>query len=173
MDKQKIKESINLVKFILKNKKYQWIFWITVFLTFGALYFFMVATTAGYSLKIFIMMNGLWFAYISILSFMFIAWFFGIFVVLMVFKISSICKSYNGGGILGIIGAIAAAFGAGCPMCGAFIFGLIGMPLALMSFPYHGLELRIASVFLLLISDYLMTRGLISCKVIFKREGDK
>ena len=47
-------------------------------------------------------------------------------------------------------GLLAAAFGMACPVCGAFLFSLVGIAGGLTLFPLQGLELKFLSLVLLI-----------------------
>lgn len=64
-------------------------------------------------------------------------------------------------------GLLAAAFGMGCPVCGAFLFSMIGITGGLSLFPLQGLELKFLSLGLLVGSTvYALSkvRSAIHCK---------
>lgn len=64
-------------------------------------------------------------------------------------------------------GLLAAAFGMGCPVCGAFLFSMIGITGGLSLFPLQGLELKFLSLGLLLGSTVyalLKVHSAIHCK---------
>lgn len=58
----------------------------------------------------------------------------------------------------GGIGAIASAFGAACPVCGAFLLGLLGVAGGVSIFPLKGLEFHFLSLALIIISLVVMAR---------------
>ncbi|MCR4284817.1 MAG: hypothetical protein NUV97_02100 [archaeon] len=114
------------------------------------------------------MMSGTNYTFFNLVMLAIISLLFGIYIALVYFKIKlsmSVAKT----GILGTIGIIIGAFAAGCPTCGAFLFSLIGMPLALMYLPFRGAELTILSIIILLLSVYLISRSLITCKISQKK----
>lgn len=161
----RIAETTILIKNTLSKKRYFTIFVLSSIILFSIFYILTLATTTNHSLSIFIMMNGFWFM-VSTLSLLGIAaLLFGIYIALFSYNIA---LRYNGGkatGFFGTIGLVAGLFGAGCPMCGGFLFGLIGMPLALFFLPFKGLELRAASILLLTIAIYFLSRSMIRCDI--------
>src|SRR3990167_6656167 len=54
-----------------------------------------------------------------------------------------------------LLGAVTGAFASACPICGAFLFSLIGVSSGLAIFPFKGLELKIISFVLILTSVIL------------------
>ncbi len=153
------------LKRIYKNKKYVYISLITAIISFIIFYQLTVAKIADNSLKIYIMMSGYNFTYFSLLSFAIISALFGIYLSVIIYKYEASKKlRKNSFGFFGFVGALVGAFGAGCPTCGAVLFGLIGSPLALMYFPYKGMELRVLSIIILIIATYLTIKSLNKCE---------
>ena len=73
-------------------------------------------------------------------------------------------------GFFGFILSGIGAFGVGCPTCGAFLFGLLGFPLALMYLPFRGLELQFLGVIILIISIYFTDKSIYStCKLKYNK----
>lgn len=159
---KKIKQSLSLVKQILAKRNYFLIFLFSSIILFGILYKFTVATVANQDLGIFVMMSGVNETFINIMTLVIISLLFGVFLSLFVYKIKLVRKASKVG-FFGFIGLIVGAFAAGCPTCGAFLFSLLGMPLALMYFPFKGLELKILSIILISISIYFISRSLQKC----------
>jgi len=160
----KIKESIQFIKSILLNWKYFLIFLMTTLIGFFIMYKFSLATVADKSLGLFVMMSGVNDTFINLLLLFIIAVLFGVFAALFVYKIK-IVRQTSSTGILGTLGITVGLFSAGCPTCGAFLFSMIGMPLALFYLPFKGLELKVLSILMLLISNYLIARSLTVCKI--------
>ncbi len=165
----KIKETINVIKQVYKNKKYIYITLIAAVISFIVFYKLTLATIADNSLKIFIVMSGYNYTYFTLLSFVIISVLFGIYLSVFIyrFKLIKLMKEKKGTsvGFVGYIGLIAGVFGAGCPTCGSVIFALFGAPLALMYLPFRGLELRLLAIVILVVSIYLLTRSLTKCGV--------
>jgi len=170
--KKDIKQSwINLIK-VFSYKKFRIITWITALIFFGILYYLMVSTVANNSLKIAIMMSGVNFIYLTVLLITIMSILFGIYLSLVVFKFSFI--NTKKGGVFGFFGGIIGAFGVGCPTCGAFLFGLIGAPLALMYFPFKGLEIQILGILLLIVSIFFITKSMNgNCRINKKLKTSK
>jgi len=57
-----------------------------------------------------------------------------------------------------VLGGTVGAFAAACPVCGAFLLSLIGVSGGLASLPFNGLELKVASLLLIIISLWLIAR---------------
>lgn len=159
---KKIKQSLSLIREILSKRNYFFIFLISSAILFTILYKFTVATVANQDIGIFVMMSGVNETFINIMTLIIIALLFGIFLSLFWYKIKKL-REVSKVGILGTIGLIVGAFAAGCPTCGAFLFSLIGMPLALMYFPFKGLELKILSMALMLFSIFFIAISLSKC----------
>lgn len=129
--------------------------------SFVILYYFMLYSVYKNSLQVFIQMNGLNYAFLSLVFNAIISVFIGTFVSLFNYRMR-IMKNY---GYTGSIGAIVGGFAAGCPTCGAFLFSLIGFPLALMRLPFRGLELKVLSILLLLVSIHFMSLNIYKYRV--------
>ncbi len=168
----KISETLNTLKQIYKNRKYFYLTLIVAVVLFIIFYKLTLATIADNSLNIFIMMSGYNYTYFTLLSFVIISVLFGVYLSVFIyrFKLIKIIKEKKGTsiGFIGYLGLIAGVFGAGCPTCGSVVFALVGAPLALMYFPLRGLELRLLSIVILLVSIYLLTKSLIKCGVCEK-----
>ncbi len=172
----KIGEGLGILKQIYKSKKYFYITFISAIVLFIVFYKLMLAKIANHSLKIFIMMSGYNYTYFTLLSFVVISVLFGIYLSVFIyrFKLIKLMREKKGTSIsfIGYLGLIAGVFGAGCPTCGSVIFALVGAPLALMYLPFRGLELRLLSIVILLISIYLLTKSLYKCGACKKLEGE-
>lgn len=161
----KIMETMNLIKRILSETKYLLVFIFSSIILFALFYLLTLATTTNHSLSIFIMMNGFWFMIFTFFLLGIASLLFGIYVSLFFYNIAKRYKKGKTNGFFGTIGLIAGLFGAGCPMCGGFLFGLIGMPLALFFLPFKGLELRLASIILLSLAIYFLSKSMIRCEI--------
>jgi|SRR3989344_5137529 len=157
--KKQINESLRNIKNVLSYRKYFFIAVTVMILLFIILYYFMVSTIADNSLKIALDMSGQDYIYFTIFSIFLISILFGIYASLVLFKFS-LALSVGKQGIAGSLGGLIGAFGVGCPTCGAFLFGLIGAPLALMLLPYRGLELQVVGILLLILSVFFVGKGL-------------
>jgi len=158
---EKIFESIKLV---FDSRKYFWISLVFGIFSFGVLYYLLVVQVANQDIWISVMMSGALFVTISILSITLMSFLSAILFSMTLFHFNNF-KEGSEKGFFGFIGSGIAAFGVGCPTCGAFLFGLIGMPLALTYLPWRGIELQIGGILILILSIYLTGKSLTSyCK---------
>lgn len=136
-------------------------------LMFIVLYFLTLATTTNYSLEIFITMNGILYTILTFLMDAIISLLFGTYVTLIVYKfqMSRAITECNKENAISLMGFASGILGAGCPMCGSLIFGLLGAPLVLFLLPFKGLELRALSIILLLISIFFLVKNLERCGI--------
>ncbi len=162
-----LEQELTAIKQILSGKKYLLIFLISSFIFFLIFYFLTLWTVTDKSLKIFIMMNGHNYTFFSFLLLGIISLLLGVYVSLFVYKIKLINKKKLIG-LTGVFSFISGVFASGCPMCGAFLFGLLGFPLALFFMPFKGLELRILALLLSSLSVYFLARSLEKCGVTNK-----
>jgi hypothetical protein len=58
------------------------------------------------------------------------------------------------------IGAVIGIFASACPICGSTILSLIGIAGGLSSFPFQGLELKTASLAIMLVSLWLLLKDM-------------
>jgi len=159
------KITIESIKFVLRTWKYKLTSLIFGTIILGFLYYFLVAKVANNEIWISVMMSGPAFVTFSIVSILITSALSGILLSMMAFKFNNY-NNVNGGGLFGFIGSGIAAFGVGCPTCGAFLFGLIGIPLALMYLPFRGLELQVLGVLILFVSIYLTGKSIQGfCKI--------
>lgn len=70
-------------------------------------------------------------------------------------KHSQLSKAVSGSNALG---ALVGAFGSSCPVCGSFLFSLLGISSGVATLPYQGLELKFASLGLMIGSTVLAAR---------------
>lgn len=155
------------IKEVIKKAVQENLLWflISSLMFFVIFYILTLATTTNHSLSIFIMMNGFSYTIWTFFLLAVIALLLGIYISLAVFSFKIKLKSNKTSGFIGVVGLIVGLFSAGCPMCGAFLFGLFGFPLALFFMPYNGLELRALSVLILVVSIYLISRSLAKCGI--------
>jgi len=163
--KEESKKTVEIIKLIFKNKKYWVVSIVFALVILGLLYYFLVAKVARNNFWISVQMSGPTFITASVVGILATAILSGILLSMIIFKFN-LYRGVRGGGIFGFIGSGIAAFGVGCPTCGAFLFGLIGMPLVLMYLPFSGLELQFLGIILLLLSIYFTGKSVYgSCKV--------
>ena len=165
-----------LVRSILSKRNYLILFICSSALLFLVFYVLTLATTTNQSLSIFIMMNGFLYAIITFFLLAVIAMLFGVYTALLVYairlKIRHKKKAGKSHEIFGGAGFLVGLFSAGCPMCGAFLFGLFGAPLALFFMPFKGIELRALALLLMGISVYMIAKSLSECKMKNKGRRD-
>lgn len=160
-----IKRTSKVMKLALDGRKYKLIAGIFAFVVFSFLYYFLVAKVADNDIWISVMMSGEGFITFSIVSILITSVLSGILFSMTLFKFN-LYKQFGGKGLFGFVGSGVAAFGVGCPTCGAFLFGLIGMPLALMYLPFRGLELQVLGILILFISIYFTGKSINGvCKI--------
>lgn len=163
--KEAYKETTKILDLVLSKRKYKLISLISGIVIFGFLYYFLVASVANNDIWIAVMMSGEAFITFSIITGIITAGLSGILISLTLFKFLEY-KKVEGKGIFGFIGSGMVALGTGCPTCGAFLFGLLGMPLALIYFPFSGLELQVLGILILIISIYFTSKSIKGyCKV--------
>jgi len=157
--KREFSETLNAIRLVLSIRKYKVISLIFGLVIFGFLYYFLVAKVASNDIWISVMMSGPAFVTWSIISILTTSVLSGTLFSMLLFKYQ-LYNKIEGKGILGFIGSGVAAFGVGCPTCGAFLFGLIGMPLVLIYLPFRGLELQVLGILILLGSIYFTGKSI-------------
>lgn len=163
--KREYENTVGVMKIVFRSWKYKLIGLISGIVIFGFLYYFLVAKVADNDIWISVMMSGEGFVTFSIVSGLITAGLSGMLISMTLFKFFEYRK-IAGGGIFGFIGSGVSAFGVGCPTCGAFLFGLIGMPLALMYLPFRGLELQVLGIAVLFVSIYFTGKSIRSvCRI--------
>ena len=165
-----MKKTIKNIEYVLSQKNHVLYFLLAGISIFIVLYALTLATTTDQSLSIFIMMNGFWYMFSTFFLLGIAAVLFGLYVMLLIFKIKNKTKNLKRkvSGLFGASGLITGLFSAGCPMCGGFLFGIFGAPLALFFLPFKGLELRVLAILLLSLSVYLISRSLVECHINLK-----
>lgn len=156
----KLKEFHGFVLKVLSQKNYFLTFLFSGLLIFFILWKFTLKTVANQEFGILVLMSGVNFVFVDMILLALISFMFGIFSALMFYKIKKV-REVSKVGFLGSLGLVIGMFGAGCATCGAFLFSLLGMPLALMYFPFGGLELKALSVVWIYFSSFLMVKGMV------------
>ena len=156
-------ETIDTIKFVLRKKKYLFLSLISAIVIFFVLYYFMLATVAKNSLWIAVSMSGAGYITETLGSIFLISALSGIYLSLIIFRFS-LYRGISGKGIFGnlfgFVGYGIGAFGVGCPTCGAFLFGLVGVPFTLMYLPFKGTELRLLGIFVLALSVHFTAKSI-------------
>ena len=126
---------------------------------FGALYFLTVVNVAKKSLIVYSYINGFWFTIITIILNLLISVLFGIYLSLLLFK-----RDLKNTGLKqsahGLGGALVGVVAAGCPTCGVPFLAYFGAPLALTLLPLKGLEIKMISIALLVLSIHLFSKSI-------------
>ncbi len=127
----------------------------------GLSYFLTISYVAFHSFTILLEMDGPIFTTVSFVLSLAISALFGIYLALLSFRHDLIKNSRDAKAVIsGLGGTIAGVFASACPTCGAPLLALFGAPLALMALPFQGLEIKVLSVLLLLLSVYLLAKSI-------------
>ena len=146
---------------VLKRKKYALIGLAAAIIMAAFSYYLTIVNVAFHSFSVLVQMDGPWFTSISLGLSLAISILFGVYIALFVFRHKLIKDSKNTKPILsGIGGTAAGVIAAACPTCGAPLLAFFGAPLALMALPFQGLEIKVLSILLLLLSVYLLTESI-------------
>ena len=146
---------------ILKRKKYAIIALASAILMAALSYYLTIVNVAFHSFSILLQMDGWIFTTASFGLSLLISILFGIYIALLIFRRDLIKESKNPKAVIsGVGGTVASILASGCPTCGAPLFAFFGAPLALMSLPLQGLEIKILSVLLMLLSIYLLANSI-------------
>ena len=146
---------------ILKRKKYAIITIVTTLIFSALSYYLTIVNVAFKSLFVLIEMDGIYFTLVSFLLAFFISLFFGVYLALIIFERDIKNTAGNTrGSLAGIGGTMVNIAVTGCHTCGVPFLAIFGAPLGLMFLPFHGLEIKIASFFLLLLSLHLLTKNI-------------
>ncbi len=140
------------VYIILKRKKYAFIALITFIVMTALSYYLMVINVAYKDIFIYAQMNTYLYTLISVLLGLSIAALFGFYMALLFFRKDIAAKPEKNDSKAGAIGTGFGIVASGCPSCGVPLLGLVGIPFGLSYLPFKGIELKIISIFFLLIS---------------------
>lgn len=153
--------TVNIIISILKRKKYGLIALAAAVVMAGLSYYLTIVNVAFHSFFVLVQMDGVAFTTVSMVLSLLISILFGTYLGLLIFR-RDLIKDHPGAKAIasGLGGTIAGVLGAACPTCGAPLLALFGAPLALMALPFQGLEIKAASVLLLLLSIYLLTQSI-------------
>lgn len=160
------------IKSILGIKKY--LIWtvLSSIVMFVAYWFLTFMFTYNYSPAIFAQINGLWYMIFSLIFNAFISILVGVSVAVLVYKLDMRKKTRTTQSLSKVGVAGATSFGgttvgvaaSGCPVCGALLPSLVGVPLGLGVLPFKGLELKLLSTAILLGTLYFGTRNSDKCE---------
>lgn len=146
---------------VLKRKKYGLIALAAAIIMAALSYYLTIVNVAFHSFSALVQMDGWSFVAVSLGLSLIISALFGIYISLFIFRRDLIKDSKNVKPIIsGIGGTITGVIAAACPSCGAPILAFFGAPLALMALPFQGLEIKVLSILLLLLSVYLLTESI-------------
>ncbi len=159
---------------ILKHRKYLLIIISVTLIIFGLSYYLMMFSITNKSIIAYAQMNGEWYTAISFILSALISLFSGVYVVMWFLRRSFIRQRKEmAGTVLGTGGILGGVLVAGCPTCGAPLLALFGAPLALMSLPFRGLEVKVISLVLVFLSVYWLAENLYqqlsgTCKTVIE-----
>ncbi len=155
---------------ILKRKKYALIAIVATILLEALSYYLTVYDVAFRSIFVLIDMDGIPTVAASLLLSFCISLFFGVYLALIVFRHDLMKGGANMKTSLPALGGtIANIVVSGCPTCGTPFLALFGAPLGLLALPFQGMEIKILSFVLLLISLTLLTQSIekkLKCAVV-------
>ena len=158
----------SIIRPILKKRKYLYIAITVSIILFALSYYLTVYSITGKSIFAYAMMSGLYFTIFSLLLSVVFALLFGLYVTLVFARRDMIAGRSTANKVAGSGGGIIGMIAAGCPTCGAPILAWLGFPLALMSLPFRGLELKVISIALLIWAIYLLAENIkkqLVCKI--------
>lgn len=154
---------------VLKRKKYAIIAIVATVLLEALSYYLTIANVAFKSIYVLIEMDGVFYTMASLLLSFAISLFFGVYLALIVFRHDMIKEEKSiKHAFTGVGGTIANVIVSGCATCGAPFLALFGAPLGLMALPLQGMEIKILSFILLIVSLHLLTQHLekkLKCEV--------
>ncbi|MCK5413608.1 MAG: hypothetical protein KAI57_04525 [Candidatus Pacebacteria bacterium] len=146
-----------LVHIILKRKKYAFIAIVTFIIMTAVSYRLTVINVFHNDIFIYAQMNTYVYTLVSVLLGLIISVLFGFYMALLFFRKDISIKVKKNDTTVGAIGTGIGIVASGCPGCGVPLLGLIGIPLGLSYLPFKGIELKILSITLLLISVYYIS----------------
>ena len=145
-----MKERINVIKSILKQRKYFLIFLVTAIIYFGAYYLIITYFLDSFSLFFTTYVKS--YAYPAFGLNIIVALLMGINLSLLVYRLKEYAADKKSSMMSGV-GIFAAALANGCPGCFAGLFPVIlsifGISATLSILPFNGLELQGLSAVLL------------------------
>lgn len=163
--KKETVKTFEIMKFVFRSPRYKIYSFLFGTFIFTILYYFLVVKVANQNIWVSVMMSGPLFITLSILSIFITSFLSAVLFSVILFQFNNF-KIQNKKGFFGFVGSGIAAFGVGCPTCGAFLFGIIGLPLALTYFPFRGIELQLLGICVLLFSIYFTSKSIYGkCKI--------
>ncbi|MFA4831179.1 MAG: hypothetical protein WC862_02625 [Patescibacteria group bacterium] len=145
---------------ILKRKRYLLTAAGAALAMFALAYYLMLFNITDKSMAAYAYMNGAWHTIGSVALTALISIMFGLYSGVWLFRRDIMKARKKAGHIaLSASGALGGLLAAGCPTCGAPLLALFGAPLALMSLPFKGLEIKVLSVILIFLSIYSLAES--------------
>jgi len=162
--KQKImKTTISALKLVFRDSSYI-LLALSLSLNLLLIYYLIFLRTTTLSL-LFSTTNS-FYAWSSIILTILASLSFGISISLLIYRWRKISKFFEG---KNIISSLIGAFSMGCPVCGSLLLSSFGVAGGLSIFPFQGLELKLASLFLFILSIYDSSK-IISGKICLPKE---
>lgn len=151
-------ERIGAIKSVLKQKKYFWIFLITVIIYLSIYYLIINYFLTSFSLFFTTYVKS--YAYPAFVLNIVVALLMGVNVSLLVYRFKEIATDKKSSTMSGV-GIFAAALANGCPGCFAglfpFVLSIFGVSATLSILPFNGIELQVLSVALLGASIFFLS----------------
>ncbi|TSC84236.1 MAG: hypothetical protein G01um101413_531 [Parcubacteria group bacterium Gr01-1014_13] len=152
---------LQIITSVLKRKKYGLIALGAGIIMAGLSYYLTIVNVAFHSFSILLQMDGPLFTTVSFALSLAISALFGIYLGLIFFRHDLMKGNKNAKAMAsGLGGTIAGVVASACPTCGAPLLALFGAPLGLMALPFQGLEIKVVSILLLLLSVYLLAQSI-------------
>ena len=147
---------------LLKRRRFFIPSFLVALIFFVVSYYLTVYNITGKSIVSYSQMNGFWYTLASMLFNLLIAFFFGLYILLFIFKRNLKVARNKSPSRIGLSagGLLGGILSAGCPTCGAPLFALLGAPLALFSLPFKGLEIKVLSIAFLLLAIHFLTKNI-------------
>jgi len=151
-------ERIGAIKSVLKQKKYFWIFLITVIIYLSIYYLIINYFLTSFSLFFTTYVKS--YAYPAFILNIVVALLMGVNVSILVYRFKEIATDKKSSTMSGV-GIFAAALANGCPGCFAglfpFVLSIFGVSATLSILPFNGIELQALSVALLGTSIFFLS----------------
>ncbi len=151
---------LKILFILLRRRKYALIAISTALIMAILSYYLTVVNIFHKSILIYAEMNGVLFTTVSMTLGFIIVVLFGCYIALLVFRRHIVKARAAGNKVASLGGTVTGILASGCPSCGAPILGLIGLPLGLFSLPFRGIEIKILSIGLLVLSIYLISENI-------------
>ncbi len=159
--KLNLNDFFNNLREVFSNFRYLIFFLVT----FGLFYLFFELITNHDLIKGNL---GLAHFYINYILQLLIAIFFASFLTFFVYKYVKFSSFDSKNSATSFIGTFFGILVAGCPACSITIASYIGLASLISLFPYHGLELKILGLLMLIYANYSSIKDLNQCRLKFK-----